>query len=137
MKTAVMTLLIGATGAILLASTSAGAQESAPSACDHLAAHPWDSHRLVAGVYWNRLSARKAVPACRDAVRNDPSPRNMFQLGRSLAKARHYVEAVQWYERAAAARHSQPCPGQRRPREVRDEPQQPAQPRHRGRTSTA
>lgn len=76
-------------------------QDGTPTNCDELAAHPWDPHKLTEGVYWNRVPAAKAVLACRNAVRDEPSPRNMFQYGRALAKSKEYVEAVEWYEKAA------------------------------------
>jgi hypothetical protein len=85
--------------------------EGAPTKCDALAAHPWDPFKLTEGVYWNQVPAAKAVLECRNAVRSEASPRNMFQYGRALAKSKEYVEAVEWYKGRPVkdtSRHSTP-----------------------------
>jgi hypothetical protein len=76
------------------------AQNAKPTKCDTLAAHPWDPHKLTEGVYWNQVPPARALPACRAAVRNDYSARNMFQYARALAKSKEYVEAAKWYHKA-------------------------------------
>jgi hypothetical protein len=81
--------------------TGSSAQAGTPTRCDTLAAHPWDPHKLTNGIYWNQVSAAKAVLACRNAVRDEPSARNMFQYARALAKSKEFVEAVEWYEKSA------------------------------------
>ena len=81
--------------------TNTSPQEATPTKCDELAAHPWDPLKLTDGVYWNQVPAAKAVLECRNAVRNEANPRNMFQYGRALAKSHEYVEAVEWYKKAA------------------------------------
>lgn len=75
--------------------------ERNPTDCDAFTAHPWDPHKLTEGVYWNQVPAAKAVSACRTAVRDEPSARNMFQYGRALAKSKEFVEAADWYQKAA------------------------------------
>lgn len=80
---------------------SAPSEKAIPTKCDTLAAHPWDPSKLTEGVYWNQVPAAKAVLECRNAVRNEASPRNMFQYGRALAKSHEYVEAVEWYKKSA------------------------------------
>jgi hypothetical protein len=92
---------------VALSSPSIGAdpdfssREESPDNCDAFTAHPWDPHKLTAGVYWNQVPAAKSVLACRTAVRDDPSARNMFQYGRALAKSKEFVEAATWYQKSA------------------------------------
>jgi hypothetical protein len=76
-------------------------QEGTATKCDALTAHPWDPHKLTAGLYWNQVPAARAVLACRKAVRDEPSARNMFQYARALAKSKEFVEAAEWYHKAA------------------------------------
>lgn len=82
-------------------------QAGTPTQCDELSAHPWDPHKLTEGVYWNQVPAARAVLACRKAVRDDPSPRNIFQYGRALAKSKEFTEAVEWYHKAASQGYAQ------------------------------
>ena len=82
--------------------TENSTQESTPTKCDTLAAHPWDPRKLVEGVYWNQVPAAQAALACRKAVRDLPSARNIFQYARALAKSKEYVEAAEWYHKAAS-----------------------------------
>jgi hypothetical protein len=81
--------------------TGGPAQDITLTKCDTLAAHPWDPHKLTDGVYWNQVPAAKAVLACRNAVRDEPTARNMFQYARALAKSKEFVEAVEWYHKSA------------------------------------
>ena len=84
------------------ADSDSSSREENPSNCDAFTAHPWDPHKLTDGVYWNQVPAAKAVLACRSAVRDEPSARNMFQYGRALAKSKEFVEAAAWYQKAAS-----------------------------------
>jgi TPR repeat protein len=77
-------------------------QEGTPTKCDVLTAHPWDPRKLTEGVYWNQVPAARAVLACKKAVRAEPGARNMFQYARALAKSKEFVEAAQWYHKAAS-----------------------------------
>lgn len=76
------------------------AHNAKPTKCDTLAAHPWDPHKLTDGVYWNQVPPARALLACRAAVRDDYSARNMFQYARALAKSKEYGEAAEWYHKA-------------------------------------
>jgi hypothetical protein len=77
-------------------------QKGTLTKCDVLAAHPWDPRKLTEGLYWNQVPAARAVLACRKAVRAAPGARNMFQYGRALAKSKEFVEAAEWYHKAAS-----------------------------------
>ena len=72
-----------------------------PTECDALTAHPWDPEKLTEGIYWNKVPAGRAVLACRVAVRDNPSARNMYQYARALAKSKDFDEAVDWYRKSA------------------------------------
>lgn len=92
---------------MILGANAANASSVEPSACDRLAAHPWDPQRVAAPVYWNQIPSAEAVAECRKAVEAEPSPRNMFQYARALSKARRYEEAAEWLKRAAEAGYPQ------------------------------
>jgi TPR repeat protein len=71
--------------------------------CDRLAANPDDTARRngVAGIRWELLDPREAVPACRAAAAAQPEdPRLMYQMGRVLDKEGTSSEALSWYRRA-------------------------------------
>ena len=91
----------------ILGALAVNASSVEPAPCDRLAAHPWDPHRIGQPVYWNQIPTAKAVAECRKAVESEPSPRNMFQYGRALSKARRYEEAADWLTRAAEAGYPQ------------------------------
>jgi TPR repeat protein len=79
-------------------------QAAAPEAeCDALAANPDDQSRPpgVSGVHYDRIDAMRAEAACRRALHEVPSPRVVYQLGRSLDAGRKYAEAVANYQNAA------------------------------------
>jgi TPR repeat protein len=71
--------------------------------CDALAASPYDEDRKSEGVEFDRIDTSVAIPACKKAVAANPNAsRLMFQLGRALARNGDYLEALVWYEKAAA-----------------------------------
>lgn len=76
--------------------------------CDRMAAHPDDSQRVTAGVWWRDMEAPKAVAACRAAVRTyADTPRFKFQLGRALDRAGDREEAATWYRAAGEEGYGQ------------------------------
>lgn len=79
----------------------APSSDESPTECDRLTAHPWDPQKLTEGIYWNKVPAARAVLACRLAVRANPSPRNMFQYARALAKSKEFSMAAEWYRKSA------------------------------------
>ncbi|MBK7900052.1 MAG: PD40 domain-containing protein [Betaproteobacteria bacterium] len=72
------------------------------TACDTLAASPFDAQRLAPGVIWAKIDGKAAVEACRKAVVKSPdAPRLRYQLGRALDKFRDHAAALAAYEIAA------------------------------------
>jgi TPR repeat protein len=70
--------------------------------CDLFAAER-DNVVGVPGVEYDRIIAKKAIPACESAVRSQPdNPRLMHNLGRSYDAAGRYKEANFWYTKAVA-----------------------------------
>ena len=71
--------------------------------CDRLAVAPYNQIGL-AGVEFDAIDARKAVPACEKAVESKPDhPRLMHNLGRAYDAAGKYEKAVAFYRKAAEA----------------------------------
>ncbi len=94
-------LRAGAEGAAPATTTDA-AGETALNDCDRLAAHPEDPQRTGNGVSYDDLDATGAIAACDGALRDEPGvARFQFQLGRALAKAQFYEDAIKWYRLAA------------------------------------
>jgi TPR repeat protein len=89
--------------ALLIAqSSSAGAAESKIHDCDRLAGAPQDPDRVTDGVPSNNIDTTRAISACAQAVRSDPTNRRFqFEYGRALAAANRYAEAMQWYRKVA------------------------------------
>jgi hypothetical protein len=53
--------------------------------CDILIAHPSDPQHVGEGISSSKVILQKAIPACREALANDPkNPRFHYQLGRGL-----------------------------------------------------
>jgi tetratricopeptide (TPR) repeat protein len=74
--------------------------------CDLLAAYPRDSSKVAAGVEWDDLEVKKAVRACKKALKEYPrSARLMYQYGRALHKGELYENALNWYRNAADEGH--------------------------------
>ncbi len=77
--------------------SSAGATD-----CDLLAANPKDSSKVSPGVDFEDLEMKKAVRACKNALKEYPSSaRLMYQYGRALDKGKFYENALKWYRKAA------------------------------------
>lgn len=72
-----------------------------PSLCDKLAVAPFNQVGLQ-GVEFDSINAKKAVPACEDAVKQQPEhPRFLHNLGRAYDAAGKYKKAVEFYRKAA------------------------------------
>ncbi|MBO0905234.1 SEL1-like repeat protein [Jiella sonneratiae] len=72
--------------------------------CEELAADRFDPARPagVKGVYFEKIEADRAVPACRAAQAAHPTePRLQFLLGRALDASGSEDEAVAWFRKAA------------------------------------
>jgi len=91
-------------------SRPAATETAAPvTECDRLAAFPDDEMKPkeVEGVSFAGLDAKRAVPACRSAVKNFPDePRLLFQYGRSLFKKGDYDQSLVWFDKAATLGNS-------------------------------
>ena len=71
--------------------------------CDRLAASPYRRPKLTDGVAFS-LIRPEAVSICDRAVREFPKEIRFWQqLGRSLHNAGNFIDAREWYEKAAAA----------------------------------
>lgn len=56
-----------------------------PNACDLAVGHPSDPNRVGPGIPTNQVVSHVAIPACRQALLDDPdNPRLQYQLGRAL-----------------------------------------------------
>ena len=78
------------------------AAEILAAACTRLAGSPYDEGSMSEGVELDQIDAVQATIACRKAVATSAGePRLMFQLGRALHKKGDFVEAREWYEKAA------------------------------------
>lgn len=74
--------------------------------CDALAAHPQDPDAVAPGIGIGKISPKKAIRACRAAVKKEPDTRRfIFQLARALLAAGEFAEAKSWLEKAAAKEH--------------------------------
>lgn len=97
---------LGAVTALVLAGTGArwGYAEYVRRTsleCDLLAAEP-DNNVFVAGVEFDRIDTKAAIPACEQAVKRDAgNPRLMHNLGRALDAAGRFDDAAYWYRQAA------------------------------------
>lgn len=71
------------------------------TSCDQLAAHPDDPFKVSAGVAERQVNLADAIPACQEAVAQDPkNPRLNYQLARVLGYSGRGREAIP-YRRAA------------------------------------
>ena len=94
-------LLVIASAVALLAANAA-AQAPRVTACDILTAHPDDPNRVASPVAWNERDAARAVPACEEAVKQDPgNVRLRYQLGLAQDSAGNHVESFRHYTAAA------------------------------------
>lgn len=74
--------------------------------CDALAAHPQDPDAVTPGISIGKINPRKAIRACRAAVKKQPDSRRfIFQLARALLADGEFAEAKSWLEKAAAKEH--------------------------------
>ena len=70
--------------------------------CDRLAASSLDPQKQSTGVSYDKLNANLAVPACKNAVTENPRiARLWFQYGRALEKANKLPDAIAAYQEAA------------------------------------
>ncbi|MCQ4629096.1 SEL1-like repeat protein [Shinella sp. CPCC 100929] len=72
--------------------------------CDRLAAAENDPFKLAStkGVDFYKIDSARAIPACQDAMRENPQEKRFFyQLGRSLDQAGRFAEALAEYRKAA------------------------------------
>ena len=78
------------------------ASSKGATACDMLAAHPFDPQRVAPGVIWVKIDGKAAVDACKTAVEKSPDvPRLRYQLGRALDKFDDHAAARAAFEIAA------------------------------------
>ena len=100
--------LILLSSTVLAANPSAygKANSSAASACDVVAAFPYDNQRKAPGVAYNLLNPAVAIARCSEAANQYPNEgRLYFQLGRALEKANRLPAAIAAYGRAAQLGH--------------------------------
>jgi TPR repeat protein len=72
--------------------------------CDRAAASDFDKQSPVAGVPFARIDPKVAIPACLEALANDPdSPRLNFELGRAYDADKNFPEALKFFRKSAAA----------------------------------
>jgi hypothetical protein len=91
-----------------LADATENQKPNGATECDRLAAYPDDSDKVAEGIAWDNLDPRMAVPACQQALSKSPNnPRLMYQLGRSLDKAKRFDESIRWYRKAAEQGYSE------------------------------
>lgn len=94
--------LILSFGGLGLLPSDALAQGAAATACDILTAHPDDAQRVAEPVPWNERDAGRAVPACEEALRRDPTNlRLQYQLGLAHDSAGNHQASFRLYAEAA------------------------------------
>lgn len=72
------------------------------TACDRLAAHPSDPHKITEGVSWDQIDVTAAMDACAEEINHQPmNARIQYQYGRVLDKQELHAEAVTWYRKSA------------------------------------
>jgi TPR repeat protein len=72
--------------------------------CDLYAASDFDIQSPVLGTPFNRIDPKLAIPACIEALSNDPnSARLNFQLGRTYDANKEFEKALEFFQKAAAA----------------------------------
>jgi TPR repeat protein len=70
--------------------------------CDRAAASDYDKQSPAAGVPFNEIDPKVAIPACIEAVaRNPDSARLRFELGRAYDADKNYAEALKSFRKAA------------------------------------
>jgi len=70
--------------------------------CDFLAGSPLDPQKQTPGVGYDRLNSTLAIPACKNAVTENPQiARLWFQYGRALEKGNKLPDAIIAYQEAA------------------------------------
>ena len=70
--------------------------------CDYLAGSPHDPNRVTGGVLLSDIAIKVALPACSEAVRQDPTnSRFHYEFGRAFESANKFHEAVTQYVLAA------------------------------------
>ena len=76
--------------------------------CNQLAGHPWEPGRHgKTGVEWNQVDAAAAIPACQDALAQQPdAPEIKYRLARTLMQVGAYDEAIPMMLEAAEAGYS-------------------------------
>ncbi len=75
--------------------------------CDQLAASPYDSEKVTAGVPYDKINSSIAIPACREAVERNPKvSRLWFQYGRALEKGNKVADAIIAYQEAIKFNHA-------------------------------
>jgi TPR repeat protein len=79
-----------------------------PTQCDLLAASAFDKARPanVPGIPSGKIDAARAIQACREAIKQDPSPRIYYQLGRAMEAGRDSGGAFRYYKYAAERGHA-------------------------------
>jgi len=92
----------------LLCFATASAAEP-PTACDLLAAHPFDPDRIVDGRSQSEImpDIERTIAACRRDVEHDASPRLTYYLGRVLFYSGELEGGLELVEAAAAQGHRQ------------------------------
>jgi TPR repeat protein len=95
---------------LLLATAPAMAQgkDKSASACDQLAANPYDPAVPDGeGVSFFDIDAPAAIEACEAAVKADPTDiKRVYQLGRANDVAENFPQAIQFYTQAADAAYA-------------------------------
>jgi TPR repeat protein len=72
--------------------------------CDRYAASDFDRQSPVAGIAFNKIDPKLAIPACLDAVSKNPdSARLNFQLGRAYDADKNFPEALKFFRKAIGA----------------------------------
>ncbi|MDO8605149.1 MAG: trypsin-like peptidase domain-containing protein [Phaeospirillum sp.] len=72
------------------------------TACDRLAASPFDTEALAPGIATSILVVEQAIPACKEAIARWPADLRLWlQYGRALFAAKDFQGAVLWYRMAA------------------------------------
>lgn len=92
---------------LALASPAAADDPTPFTACDLLAAHPWDPDRVAEGVAYEAIEP-VALKACRSALEDHPaSLRLAYQLGRALERHGYAGAALAHLRQAAEAGYAQ------------------------------
>lgn len=91
-----------------LARSALARWEADVSACDALAASPYDESRPAeaTGLDLGDMDGSAAIEVCRRVAEKSPEPRHWFQYGRALQRSANYAEAVFWYGKAAKTGHA-------------------------------